>query len=101
MRLKVKYFYHINIHTFCYNFFYLVSIEEPSTSSHLNDAEETKNNARTAVNPNFLSEFYNNSRLHHISQLGAAFKEYVNHLRENSDFSFPGRDFLLENKLEV
>ncbi|KAF2354219.1 BRCT domain [Trinorchestia longiramus] len=28
-------------------------------------------------NPNFLSDFYNKSRLHHISTMGAMFKEYV------------------------
>lgn len=46
---------------------------------------------KTAADPNFISEFYNNSRLHHISQLGACFKQYVNDLREQSNFVFPAR----------
>lgn len=47
--------------------------------------------ARTAVDPNFLSEFYNNSRLHHIATLGAGFKHYVSQLREAHDGMFPER----------
>ncbi|CAG9583361.1 unnamed protein product [Danaus chrysippus] len=54
--------------------------------------------AKTAADPNFISEFYNNSRLHHISQLGACFKQHVNDLRENSDFIFPARESL-KNKI--
>lgn len=46
---------------------------------------------KTAVDPNFISEFYNNSRLHHISQLGACFKQHINELREISEFLFPHR----------
>lgn len=41
-----------------------------------------KANSMNTSNPNFLSEFYNNSRLHHISTMGAMFKEYVVKLRE-------------------
>ena len=37
--------------------------------------------ALDAKDEKFLGEFYNNSRLHHISTMGAAFKEYVNELR--------------------
>ncbi|XP_026730561.1 DNA repair protein REV1 [Trichoplusia ni] len=46
---------------------------------------------KTAADPNFIAEFYNNSRLHHISQLGACFKQHINDLRENSNFQFPAR----------
>ncbi|KAF9420789.1 hypothetical protein HW555_003137 [Spodoptera exigua] len=57
------------------------------------DSKQYKQNtvAKTAADPNFISEFYNNSRLHHISQLGACFKQHVNDLRENSSFTFPAR----------
>lgn len=55
-----------------------------------------QNSAKTAADPNFISEFYNNSRLHHISQLGAFFKQHVNNLRENSSFSYPARKQLKE-----
>ncbi|GAB0100180.1 DNA repair protein Rev1 [Sergentomyia squamirostris] len=53
---------------------------------------------RTAVNPNFLSEFYNNSRLHHISTLGLTLKDYVNELREKHSGDFPGREDLKDLK---
>lgn len=53
-----------------------------------------KAQARTAVDPNFLSEFYNNSRLHHIATLGASFKHHIFKLRESHDGKFPARDQL-------
>ncbi|XP_046625022.1 DNA repair protein REV1 isoform X1 [Neodiprion virginianus] len=49
-------------------------------------------------NPEFLSEFYNNSRLHHISTMGAVFKDYINELRDKSDKSFPGLESLKKLK---
>jgi DNA repair protein REV1 len=52
--------------------------------------------ARNATEPNFLSEFYSHSRLHHISTMGALFKQYVTHLREVSDGKFPGQERLRE-----
>lgn len=57
---------------------------------------QTSHNTKTAADPNFISEFYNNSRLHHISQLGACFKQHVNDMREQSDFKFPIRVKLKE-----
>ena len=36
-------------------------------------------------NPNFLNEFYNNSRLHHISTMGALFKDYVSKLQKKTN----------------
>ncbi|XP_058062860.1 DNA repair protein Rev1 [Anopheles bellator] len=51
----------------------------------------------TATDPNFLAEFFNNSRLHHIATLGAGFKAYVAELREKSSGSFPARDVLSQN----
>ncbi|XP_075238161.1 rev1 DNA directed polymerase [Lycorma delicatula] len=45
----------------------------------------------TASDENFLSEFYNNSRLHHISTMGATFKQYITQLRSKSNREFPGR----------
>jgi len=45
--------------------------------------------------PNFLTEFFKNSRLHHISQLGAEWKEYVRKLQEDAETrQFPGREKL-------
>lgn len=54
--------------------------------------------ARSAVDSNFLTDFYNNSRLHHISTLGAKFKKYISELREKHDGNFAGRDALLTLK---
>lgn len=45
---------------------------------------------KRAGEDDFLSEFYNRSRLHHISTMGAFFKRQVAELRENSDGTFPG-----------
>ncbi|XP_043252176.1 DNA repair protein REV1 isoform X2 [Colletes gigas] len=47
-------------------------------------------------NSEFLSEFYNHSRLHHISTMGATFKEYVNELRDKGNGKFPGLTRLKE-----
>lgn len=52
---------------------------------------DNKRTTRTAVDSDFLSEFYNNSRLHHISTMGALFKQYICKLREESNKSYPGR----------
>lgn len=62
------------------------------------DKRDNKQSARTAVDSNFLADFYSNSRLHHISTLGAKFKEYISELRENHDGTFPGRNELLALK---
>ncbi|XP_035914348.1 DNA repair protein REV1 [Anopheles stephensi] len=50
----------------------------------------------TATDPNFLKEFFNNSRLHHIATLGAGFKQYVGELREKSTGSFPAREAMVQ-----
>lgn len=46
--------------------------------------------AKTASDERFLSEFYSNSRLHHISTMGSIFKQYVNELRLGKDHQYPG-----------
>lgn len=58
---------------------------------NLSNSKSNAGLARTAVDPNFLSEFYNNSRLHHIATLGASFKHYISQLRDSHDGSFPER----------
>ncbi|XP_047478383.1 DNA repair protein REV1-like [Penaeus chinensis] len=55
----------------------------------------TKGHSMSTANPKFLSEFYNNSRLHHISTMGAIFKQYVNEIKRKGS-SFPGRKRLME-----
>ena len=52
-------------------------------------------------NPNFLNEFYNNSRLHHISTMGALFKDYVTKLQKKTNDDSGVQRFkkwLLDNK---
>ncbi|XP_078052849.1 rev1 DNA directed polymerase [Augochlora pura] len=46
--------------------------------------------SNSTKNPEFISEFYSHSRLHHLSTMGATFKNYVNELRDKSDGKFPG-----------
>lgn len=57
-----------------------------------------KRPTKTASDPNFLEEFYNNSRLHLISTLGAEFKQLVGQMREKSDGVFLGKDKLIASK---
>ncbi|GFT55735.1 DNA repair protein REV1 [Nephila pilipes] len=50
-----------------------------------------------AGHPEFLTEFYNNSRLHHISTAGQELKRYVQYLVENNtEKYFPKREKLKE-----
>lgn len=65
------------------------------TESKVESKSNASKQALTAIDPNFLSEFYNNSRLHHIATLGAGFKSHISALREASDGTFPGRSELL------
>lgn len=55
----------------------------------------SKGHSMSTANPNFLSEFYNNSRLHHISTMGAMFKQYVTEM-QSKNVGFPGRKALKE-----
>ncbi|XP_050719708.1 DNA repair protein REV1-like isoform X2 [Eriocheir sinensis] len=64
-----------------------------STSSSTFHKSPLKGHAMSTANPRFLTEFYSNSRLHHISTMGAMFKAYVNELQNKCD-GFPGRDKL-------
>lgn len=47
-----------------------------------------------AGDPGFVSEFYNHSRLHHLSTWGAEFKAYVTSLQGQANFSYSGREKL-------
>ena len=52
------------------------------------------NKAKDSKDPRFMGEFFQNSRLHHISTMGSNAKEYVSSLREKHDGIFPARDAL-------
>ncbi|XP_017030967.1 DNA repair protein Rev1 [Drosophila kikkawai] len=72
------------------------SLSETNQSiNNLSSTSSNSNHARTAADPRFLSEFYKNSRLHHIATLGAGFKQYVCELRQaNAGKDFPMREAL-------
>lgn len=53
-----------------------------------------KKAAKTAVDSNYINEFYNNSRLHHISTMGALLKQYVGKLKDTHTGVFPGLERL-------
>ena len=50
---------------------------------------------KTASDPNFLEEFYSNSRLHLIATLGAEFKQLISDMRDQPQRDFPSREKLL------
>lgn len=52
--------------------------------------------AKNASEPTFLSEFYNNSRLHLISTMATTFKHLVNDTRKRNQTEYPGRQRLKE-----
>jgi len=55
-------------------------------------------NMQSTKNDEFLSAFYNNSRLHYIATMGTTFKNYVNELRDKNDGVFPGLERLIKLK---
>ncbi|XP_070561511.1 DNA repair protein REV1-like isoform X2 [Ptychodera flava] len=72
--------------------------EKASTSSLQSPGQQVKVKEQRlpskAGEPNFVSEFYSNSRLHHISTWGAEYKAFVNRLQSEGDTTFPGREKL-------
>lgn len=77
----------------------------PTTSKDLNqnsnnslNSTKIRETAISSKNAEFISEFYNNSRLHHIATMGATFKDYINELRDKSDGKFPGLEQLKKLK---
>ncbi|KAG7188595.1 hypothetical protein KM043_008225 [Ampulex compressa] len=76
----------------------LSSIKNTDENIISDQNKNSKNNARSTKDSEFLSEFYNHSRLHHIATMGTTFKDYVNELRDKSDGKFPGLTHLKELK---
>lgn len=63
------------------------------------DKEPTNNRiAKTASDPNFVQEFFENSRLHLISALSAEYKQLVCQMRDKHDGIFIGRQNLIATK---
>ncbi|XP_068148539.1 DNA repair protein Rev1 [Drosophila tropicalis] len=63
----------------------VVPPQKESLATKINNLSATSINqrARTAADPEFLGEFFKNSRLHHIATLGAGFKKYVCTMRKS------------------
>ncbi|GJQ78066.1 Rev1 [Trypoxylus dichotomus] len=72
--------------------------DQKSITINKTSTEQAQKYSKTATDPEFLSDFYNNSRLHLISTLGAEFKQLVNKLREESKGVFPGLERLISLK---
>ena len=70
---------------------YLLYTAKASDQPVIKDFATTLTKAKDAKDEKFLGEFYNNSRLHHISTMGANFKEYVNELRGKHNGHFSAR----------
>lgn len=72
--------------------------QENMSSSRINENKpekpEVSRISKTASDPQFLEEFYNNSRLHLIATMGAEFKQLVSQLRMKSDGKFIGKEEL-------
>ncbi|XP_029660226.1 DNA repair protein REV1 isoform X2 [Formica exsecta] len=68
--------------------------QEQSNTRTLN----TRTNAQSTRDAEFLSAFYSNSRLHYIATMGTTFKDYVNELRDKSDGVFSGLEHLIKLK---
>ncbi|CAH1782812.1 unnamed protein product [Owenia fusiformis] len=72
-----------------------------NTSTHVpsTNVQKVNQNAQTkdSRNEGFIKEFYDNSRLHLISTLGAEFKDFVTKLHQTGEKVFPGRQRLLEH----
>ena len=51
----------------------------------------TTRSTNDAKDPKFLEEYFNNSRLHHISLMGSEAKDYISELRNNHSGEFPAR----------
>lgn len=72
----------------------VVTLSPEPNDKNTTKIENKKNVACTAINSNFLTEFYNNSRLHHIATLGTSFKNHILKLREQHNGTFPMREQL-------
>ncbi|XP_033208204.1 DNA repair protein REV1 [Belonocnema kinseyi] len=67
-----------------------------ASSAGTSDKNKSKSSySNCSKNSDFISEFYNNSRLHHIATMGATFKDYINELREKNSGNFSGLDRLI------
>uniref|UniRef100_T1HD53 DNA repair protein REV1 n=1 Tax=Rhodnius prolixus TaxID=13249 RepID=T1HD53_RHOPR len=83
---------------------YLLHSNQSTTQPSLKNVIQTYGNknkkmasVKDATHEHFLSEFYNNSRLHHISTMSTIFKDYINEIRVDKTHQLDGRNELLRN----
>ncbi|XP_069060491.1 DNA repair protein REV1 [Pleurodeles waltl] len=72
-------------------------VQGPSNTKSTSVSSPSKLLPRTA-DPNFISDFYSHSRLHHISTWKCEFTEFVRSLQRHGDGIFPGREKLKKLK---
>ncbi|MGH0122133.1 UNVERIFIED_CONTAM: hypothetical protein FKN15_060557 [Acipenser sinensis] len=68
------------------------STSEPSPSKLSTAGLASSHAMARPGEPNFISEFYSHSRLHHISTWKCEFTDFVNMLQRQSNGLFPGRE---------
>ena len=65
---------------------------KPKSPMKTSNPQATSNRSTNdAKDPNFLEEYFTNSRLHHISLMGSEAKDYISELRNNHTGEFPAR----------
>lgn len=73
-----------------------VSEMQPSTSVE-GKPKTIRFAAPDAKDPNFIRDYYAQSRLHMISTWGQEMKQFTKELKQSSDQSFPGRQLVIEH----
>ena len=73
--------------------YYGLAANKISDSRTAQNVQTDKHSPAKAGDPRFINEYYNNSRLHHLSAWKAEFKDYVKHLQSQGT-CFPGREKL-------
>ncbi|NP_001084913.1 REV1, DNA directed polymerase S homeolog [Xenopus laevis] len=74
------------------------SLLGPSSTNALSPAKLHSPQLPKTADPNFISDFYSHSRLHHISTWKCEFTEFVRNLQTQSNRGFPGRERLKKLK---
>lgn len=70
------------------------NFDRSSEKLRVADGTASSSAVAKAGDPGFVSEFYNHSRLHHLSTWGAEFKAYVTSLQGQANYVYSGREKL-------
>lgn len=74
-----------------------VPVSLPKIVSGVPNSKSNSLSAKTAQEPNYLNQFYNNSRLHHLSTWKVEWKNYVSDIKACHKNNFPGREKLMSS----